>query len=77
MNTLVLVVSDKNTQLKEQSFPHSPPPNTTTSPQYNLDFRGLSPRGRGNSPYRSDGEDVSGSGNNSATGGGSGSEGNM
>ncbi|XP_063593161.1 uncharacterized protein LOC134770219 [Penaeus indicus] len=49
----------------------------TPFPQYNLDFRGLSPRGRGNSPYRSDGDDLSGSGNNSATGGGSGSEGNI
>ena len=47
-------------------------------PQYNLDFRGLSPRGGGRgSNYRTDGEDISGSGGGGLSGGGGGSEGGM
>ncbi|KAF2366611.1 Vinculin/alpha-catenin [Trinorchestia longiramus] len=46
--------------------------------KYNLDFRGLSPRGgRGASPYRTDGEDVSGSGGGGLSGGGGESGGSM
>ncbi|KAL7647583.1 UNVERIFIED_CONTAM: hypothetical protein RMT77_001183 [Armadillidium vulgare] len=45
--------------------------------KFSLDFRGLSPRGRGTSPYRTDGDDVGGSGNNTGTGGGTGEGGTM